>query len=97
MQLIRPETLRLYHRALFAAQEEVDLACSCFGPQERDAAAKIARRSANAEAPMLSSRERDVRVMSMIERLPSVVGTALTAADLQRQLDAEYAQQRRLK
>lgn len=91
LPLMRPESLRFYHSALRAAQEELEAAYACFGSEERDAAALLARRSSQGESiQRTSSALRDQQIRRAIDTLPSTVGTALFRGDLQRTLDSAY-------
>jgi hypothetical protein len=99
--MMRPESLRFYHRSLLAAQEELEAACGVFGVEEREAAASFAKRSAtggslrSTAVTSMSASERNGRILQAIGELPSAVGTALTRGDLQRRLDSTYAERRR--
>ena len=87
LRSMRPDELAFYHKALVAAREEMRLALRCFGADEREAAAALARRAAGGD----DSAEPDERAIGQAIAALEAAGpsAAFTRTGVQAGLDEE--------
>ena len=93
IQLMRPDELAFYHRALMSAQSEIDQTLTYFGDEEQREAVRFLARGEPAAKIEASRREaalREAAVAAAIRELPDTTGTTLFRGDLQNSLNNQW-------